>query len=64
MSEIWSPVMDVSCDSKSVEINGKEQLRVKMVFDHLKEVCWSRISGMPDATWMVATVSFFLFFLF
>ena len=28
---------DVSCDSKPVEINDKEQLRVKVVFDHLKE---------------------------
>ena len=28
---------DVSCDSKLVEISDKEQLRVKVVFGHLKE---------------------------
>ena len=41
MSEIWSWQMsttDVSCDSKPVEISDKEQLRVKVVFDHLKEI--------------------------
>lgn len=49
----WMSTTDVSCDSKLAKINDKEQLRVKVVSDHLKEIWWGRIIQTLPGLWLL-----------